>query len=191
MPFESTFIAPKTAPDHSGAVSLDATDQAIYRFSLWQHRSLPRIGFVWFIAATAVLSSLPLFAVLGTKSLWGLMPFWAIALGGIWWALQRNYSDAEISETLQIWPDRMTLVRTGPRANRAEWSANPYWVTAVLHPSAGPVPNYITLRGGEREVELGAFLVEVERIQLHTELTESLVRLRSAPTDPANHNPQT
>ena len=109
------------------------------------------------------------------------MPFWAVALGGIWWALQRNYSDAEISETLQIWHDRMTLVRTGPRGKHAEWSGNPYWVTAVLHATSGPVPNYITLRGGEREVEFGAFLVEAERIQLHTQLTGDLQRLRATP----------
>jgi uncharacterized membrane protein len=178
LPFESTFIAPKTAPDHTGAVSLRSDERAIHTFTLWQHRSLPRTGFVWFIAATALVSSLPLFAVLGTKSLWGLMPFWALALAGIWCALQRNHSDSEISETLLIWHDRITLVRNGPRKKQAEWTANPYWVTPVLHASAGPVPNYITLRGGDREVELGAFLVEPERIELHTQLTDALRKLR-------------
>ena len=48
----------------------------------------------------------------------------------------------------------------------------------VLHPTAGPVPNYLTLQGGPREVELGAFLSEEERLALRDEVQAALVRLR-------------
>jgi len=51
-----------------------------------------------------------------------------------------------------------------------EWQANRYWVTVHLHPKGGPVENYITLRGGDREVELGAFLDAEERANLYNEL---------------------
>ncbi len=150
----------------------------MHQLLLWPYRSLPPQGFVWFIAVTALMISLPLIALLGSPVVWGLLPFVALAVAAMWWALQRNYRDREITEHLTIRSDQMTLVRIGPRGVRADWRANPYWVTAVLHPTAGPVPNYITLRGGDREVELGAFLSEAERLALHGEVADLLRRLR-------------
>ena len=40
------------------------------------------------------------------------------------------------------------------------------------------MPNYLTLSGNDREVELGAFLSEEERIALKADLTARLARLR-------------
>lgn len=178
MPYESTFVAQTTAPDHTGAVSAGGRDLPIYHLALWRHQSLPRTGFVWFIALTAALLAIPLFAVLGSPVMWGLMPFMLLALAAIWWALQRSYRDGAVSEDLSIWHDHMSLVRHGPRKARAEWSANPYWVTTALHATAGPVPNYLTLRGGDREVELGAFLSEPERLALRDDLDAALRDVR-------------
>ena len=174
MPYESSYTAKEMAPDHSGAVLPNPT----HTLTLWPHRSLPRVGFVWFIGATSLLISFPAIALIGTAELWGILPFLVLAVAAIYWALQRSYRDTEIIERLTILPDRMTLVRHGPRGKRADWEANPYWVTPVLHTTAGPVPNYVTLRGGDREVELGAFLSEPERIALHRELSKMLAALR-------------
>lgn len=178
MPYESTFNAEEMAPARSGAILPNTTEALVYTITLWPHRSLPRAGFVWFIGATAVLISFPAIALIGTAELWGVLPFLVLAVTAIYWALQRNYRDSQIVEHLTILPDRVTLVRQGPRGKRADWEANPYWVTPVLHPTAGPVPNYVTLRGGDREVELGAFLSEAERITLHAEITKMLATLR-------------
>ena len=189
MPYEWTHHA---APDHSGAVSFAQGHPPVCRLTLRPHRSLPRVGFVWFIAATATLSLLPLLAVLGSPVLWGLLPFLLLALAAIWWALQRNHRDGDISEALSLWPDHIALVRTGPRGAKADWSANPYWVTTALHPTGGPVANYLTLRGGDREVELGAFLSEPERLTLRADLDDALravTRPPSAPQDRASGGP--
>jgi uncharacterized membrane protein len=148
------------------------------RLRLWPHQSLPRTGFVWFIGITAALTSLPLITLIGSPVLWGILPFLMLAVAAIWWALQRSSRDRDITEYLTIWPDCMTLIRHGPHGKRADWQANPYWVTAVLHPTAGPVPNYLTLRGGDREVELGAFLSEEERITLHSAVVDLLRELK-------------
>lgn len=146
------------------------------RLHLWPYRSLPRRGFVWFVGGTAALLLVPLLAVLGSPVLWGLLPFLVGTVAAIWWALARSYRDAEIVETLHLTTDRITLLRQGPRGARQSWEANPYWVSLHLHPKGGPVPNYLTLRGGPREVELGAFLSEEERIALRDELATALAR---------------
>lgn len=137
---------------------------------LWPYRSLPRRGFVAFIGGTALLITVPLFAVIGSPVLWGLLPFLVIAVSGMYYALQRSYRDGEIIETLTFKPTRLHLVRLGPRGKHQEWETNPHWVRVILHKKGGPVPEYITLSGGPREVELGAFLSEDERVKLVDEL---------------------
>ncbi|MFT4150090.1 MAG: DUF2244 domain-containing protein [Paracoccaceae bacterium] len=147
------------------------------RLRLWPFRSLPKTGFVWFVGATAALISLPLFAVLGTAVLWGLLPFLVAAIAGLWLALTRSWRDGEIVEDLTLSPDSIHLLRRGPRGRRQEWQANPHWTRLTLHRTGGPVPNYLTLRGNGREVELGAFLSEEERIRLHGDLAARLAQL--------------
>lgn len=148
---------------------------------LWPHRSLPRRGFVWFIGGTAAALAVPLLAVLGSPILWGLLPFMLIVLWALWWALSRSYRDGAILEVLRLDRGRVTLTRDDPQRGRLEWDCNPHWVTLTLHRSGGPVPDYLTLKGGRREVELGAFLTPEERLRLMDEVQAALERLRAAP----------
>ena len=148
------------------------------RLHLWPHRSLTQTGFVWFVGGTAVLISAPLVGVLGTPVLWGLLPFLAAAVWAIWFALRKNGRNRDIVEDLLLSPETIVLVRHGPNGRRQDWQANPYWVRVTLYPTGGPVPHYLTLKGEGREVELGAFLGEEERIALCAELTQRLADLR-------------
>lgn len=168
MPYE--WITPEGGHD----------DAPIAELHLWPYRSLLRRDFVIFIAGTATLILLPLLAVLGSPVLWGLLPFFAIALGAIWYALHRSYKDGEILEELRIWPDRITLDHHDPRRGHAAWAANPYWVQIKFDPSNERIPNYLTLKGNDREVELGAFLSEDERATLHADLTRALLEARKS-----------
>lgn len=153
-------------------------DGAAQRLHLWPHRSLTQRGFVWFIGLTAALIAVPLLGILGSPVLWALLPFLLAAVWSIWFALRKNGRDRDILEQVALTRDRMTLVRHDPRQGRKDWEANPYWVRLTLHPTGGPVPNYLTLKGEGREVELGAFLSEEERLALHGELQDRLSRLR-------------
>ena len=141
---------------------------------LWPYRSLLRRDFVMFMAGTVAIVMLPLLVVLGSPVLWGLLPFFMLTVGGVWYALQRNQRDGEILEELRIWPDRMTLDHVHPRRGRKSWEANPYWVEVKIDRKNERIVNYLTLKGGEREVELGAFLSEDERATLYDELTRVL-----------------
>ena len=140
---------------------------------LTPHRSLPKTGFVWFIATTAILLTVPLLSQLGTAALWVLLPFLLAAIAGVWIALQHSYKTAAITEDLILTPDLLTLTRRD-RTGIRNWQANPYWTRLTLHKTAGPVPNYLTLTGGGREVEIGAFLSEAERLKLQADLAARL-----------------
>ena len=157
MPYE--WITPDPAPD-----------APVAELHLWPYRSLLRQDFVVFIAGTVAIIFLPLIAVLGSPVLWGLLPFFIIAVSGVWYALHRSYKDGEILEELRIWPDR----HIHPRRGRKSWEGNPYWVHLKIDKRNERIVNYITLKGSEREVELGAFLSEDERAVLYDEVDRAM-----------------
>lgn len=163
--------------------SSETSGARVSRLRLWPHRSLPRKGFAAFILGTFTLITVPLYPLLGTVVLWGLLPFMLLAVAGIWWALEKSYRDGDISEELTIDPEQVHLVRINPGGVRQEWECLSYWARAQMHPTGGPVGHYITLRGAEREVEIGAFLSEDERRALYGEIVDAL-RSAAAP-DPA------
>lgn len=154
------------APEDSGAVSI---------LRVWPYRSLPRQGFVWVIGLTAGFLALPLIALLGTKVLWGLLPFAALAVWALWAAISRSYRAP--SEEMRLSRDALILIRRDPGRPDRVWSANPYWVRTSLR-ADGPVEAYLVLTDGQRQVELGAFLAPEERQALQAELNRRLAAAR-------------
>ena len=150
------------------------TDDNARSLRLWPHRSLPRRGMAAFILTTFIMICIPLFAMLGTAVLWGLLPFAMAAVGAVWWGLERSYHDGNIIEELTLDPAHVHLTRTNPKGDRQEWDCNSFWARAELHPKGGPVPFYVTLSGNGRMVEIGAFLTEDERKDLFNELSHAL-----------------
>ncbi|MFD2738508.1 DUF2244 domain-containing protein [Sulfitobacter aestuarii] len=141
---------------------------------LWPHQSLPPRGFAGFILATFILILIPVLALLGTVLLWGLLPFVLMAVGGIYYALRRNRHARQIEEILTLDADQARLSQRAPDGSLKTWQCNRYWVTVHKYEEDGPVPHYVTLRGEGREVEIGAFLSEEERIALFEDLQRHL-----------------
>lgn len=152
------------------------------QLTLWPHRSLPRRGFAAVVLACFALITIPLYGVLGTVFLWGLLPFAMAAVGGLWWALEHSYRTGDILETLTITPQDTVLIHQPRKGKVKEWRCNTYWTTAQIYASSGPVPHYVTLRGNGREVEIGAFLSEDERRALISDLNFALGEMKSAPS---------
>ncbi len=171
---------PDGAPERSGALrpSWAAGDAPLAELHLWPYRSLPRRGMAAFLAATCAFAAVPLVGALGTPVLWWVLPFVALVVGGLWLALGRSYRDGETIEVLRLWSDRVELIRHDPRRADRHWTANPFWIRVVDHATGGPVPHYLTLAGGPREVEIGAFLPEDERIALAEELRRAFALAR-------------
>ena len=172
-------ITPTASGTPPGAFAVAQADGAEYLLVLSPHLSMGAEGFVAIIGLSAGLLALPLIGVLGTPVLWGLIPFAGLALWGLWYALQRNGRErSALREELRLTREVIEITRTNPRKPEQHWQANPYWVRLSMMEKGGPVENYLTLSGGGRAVELGAFLSPEERASLHDELSRALRHLR-------------
>lgn len=138
------------------------------------HESLPARGMAAFVLGTFTMILLPAFALLGTATLWGLLPFLLLAIWGIYFALQRNHKQRQITEIFTLTQESAHLKRIDPNGNIQDWTCNRYWAQVHKHETDGPVPHYVTLKGMGREVEIGAFLSEEERIALFEDLQRAL-----------------
>ncbi|WP_353312691.1 DUF2244 domain-containing protein [Shimia sp. NS0008-38b] len=155
-----------------------STDQPV--LSLRPHRSLPRRGFAAMVLFAFTMGTLPLYGLLGTAFLWGLLPFILLMVAGLWWGLERSYKDGDILEELTLQDDTLRLSHKPARGQSQQWECNIYWVQVRSHAHGGPVPYYITLTGNGRTVEIGRFLSEEERQTLYPEL-EAFLRENAAP----------
>ena len=143
---------------------------------LWPHNSLPAKGMAAFVLSTFTLISLPVLGLLGSPILWGILPFTLGAVWAIYYALQKNFKSRQINEELLLDETMAILTRTNPQGDVQEWECDRYWTQVTKYEDEGPVPHYITLRGKGREVEIGAFLSEEERISLYDDLRRALQR---------------
>ncbi len=166
---------PAVAAPEDRAAWRDRQDRPLYSAVLWPNRSLGRGGRRFVLRATAAGLALPLLAVAATPVVWGLLPFAAAALGMLWYAFRRNQLDGRLTEEVAIWPDEMRVERRDPDGRVRRWVADPFRVRVALHAGAR-VEQYMTLRGGSREIELGAFLSPEERVALAGELEAALTR---------------
>lgn len=150
--------------------------QSRQEMHLWPHNSLSAEGFAAMILGFFLFASVPLYAVIGTAVLWGVLPFMLAATAALYHALRRNQRDRQILEVLTVTAERTHLSRTNPKGDTQVWETNTYWVKVSMHQTGGPVPYYVTLKGNGREVEIGAFLSEDERKALYGDLTDAVRR---------------
>jgi uncharacterized membrane protein len=129
-----------------------------------------------FVLTTFTLISLPVLGLLGSPILWGILPFTLGTVWAIFHALQRNHKSRQINEELVLDETLARLTRTNPKGDVQEWDCDRYWTQVTKYEDEGPVPHYVTLRGKGREVEIGAFLSEEERIALYDDLRRALRR---------------
>jgi len=158
-------------------IAIDRDDPPLFDHTVCPIKSLPNTGFVWIIAISAVGFTLPMLALLGTMALWVLLPHLLLALGLLWYFIRRNDRDRDIYEHICIWPDLITVHRHNPRKPDQYWQANPYWVKLKLRDTRTH-ENYLTMAGGEREIELGAFLSPKERVDLKHALESKIKSIK-------------
>lgn len=161
----------------------DRSDAPLLDLDLWPNRSLTVPGrkrVLWLMAAGF---SVPLLPLTLTPVVWIPLAFCAAVLGALWYALRRNTADGRLVERVTLWPDELRVVRTEPTGQVRRWRADPYWVRLTLHEEGRP-ENYLTLKGGGREIELGAFLSPEERLSLAERLEAAIRDALTAPLGP-------
>jgi uncharacterized membrane protein len=158
-----------------GPVWRERLDRPVYDVVLWPNQSLTRRGHRIAMGTAAAGLSLPLFGVAGTPVFWGLAPFLLVALGALWIAIRRNGRQLCIEERLTLWRDEIRVERREPDGRLLRWQAEPLRLRLRLHKGA-KVEDYLTIAGGGREIELGAFLAPEERVALAAEIESALTR---------------
>ncbi|GIT92313.1 hypothetical protein JANAI62_27710 [Jannaschia pagri] len=174
MPIKVITDHTQGAPASSGAPS-----SVVLSLELWPHQSLTPGGFVTMIGATFAMLMVPLVGLLGTAVLWGVLPFELLVLGLLWFGLKRSWRDRDILERFEMTTDAVTLTRRDPDGSLRDWEANPYWMRVERHERVAGIEDYLTLEGGPRKVEIGAFLTPEERRQLERQLLNALGRVKS------------
>lgn len=175
---DDTDAAGDPAASDPGGGWTPRTDTPLYSATLWPNRSLERGGMRWVYAVAALGVSVPLLPALGTPVFWGLLPFMMAPLAMLWLSFRSNNRAGQLSEQVSVWRDEMRVERREPNGRVLRWRANPYWVRLTIHAAARP-ENYLTLKGGGREIELGAFLSPDERLSLRDEIETALARARA------------
>lgn len=144
---------------------------------LTPHSSLSGRGFAWAIGVFYAGLCVPLVGLVGTVALWGVLPFGLAAMATLWLALRRSWRDRDIEERFRVTPTLARLDRREPDGTTRDWEANPYWVRVEMT-ARGPVEKYLTLEGGPRRVEIGAFLTPGEREALRDTVMRALAATR-------------
>ena len=112
--------------------------------------------------------TIPMLALLGSASFWGVVPFCLFTLLLLYLSLRKNYDDGKIIDRLLVWADLITVERVEVNKSIKKWEAIPYWSTVNLYKENGPVDKYLTLKGNGREIELGSFLSPEEREKIYS-----------------------
>ena len=89
---------------------MDDTEPKTWRAILTPHRSLSPKGFVVLMSVIAGFNFMVglFFYVIGA---WPVAGFMGLDVALIWWALKRNWSEAESFEQISIRGDEVTLLR--------------------------------------------------------------------------------
>jgi uncharacterized membrane protein len=157
----------------------DDRGEPVWQVTLWPNRSLSPTGLRWVLVGSALVYAIPLMAFVGTAAMLIMLPLVAFHVWLLWYFIRRNTRDGRLTETLRLWPDLIEVERREPSGRCLTWTANPFWVQVTLH-TAAKLENYLTLKGGGREIELGAFLAPEERAALKADLDAALARARTA-----------
>ena len=147
-----------------------------FHLELVPNRSLPPRQFFLMLAGVALI-----FLVMGLRFLflgaWPILPFMALDLGLLWWAMRASYRSGEAREELMLSEAGLELVRIAPAGARQAIRMEPVWTRVELE-RLGNRQNRLWLTGGGRREPVGAFLSPGERAEVAQVIEQGLRRYR-------------
>lgn len=148
-------------------------------FVLRPHRSLDHRGFLilmTFVGAVSFIAGV-VFVSLGA---WPVTGFFGLDAALIYWAFKINYRDGEMSETVDVSPEALTLTRKHPSGHQEVFDFNPYWARVQLTVDRPDGRTSLKVAAQGREVGFAKFLNDDERKDLAEALRAALVTARTA-----------
>lgn len=108
---------------------------------------------------------------------WLVVPFVALALAALLWAMRELARHAGDFERITLAGDRVLVDRHRPDADE-HFEFNGYWVQVICRPAAAGGCDYLALRSHGRELVLGLDLTDRERASVGKALLTRIARMR-------------
>lgn len=149
---------------------------AIFDLELRPNRSMPHRHFWLMMAGVAAI-----FLLMGVRFLflgaWPILPFMALDIALLWWAMRASYRSGRESEHLRLDSDGLELVRVAAHGPVRRTRIEPHWVRVELE-ELGADQNrlWLTTRGVRHAI--GAFLSPRERAEIAAVIDRGLAAFR-------------
>lgn len=134
---------------------------------------------MWLMLAGVAL----IFALMGLRFLflgaWPILPFMALDLGLLAWALRESKRSGRQSEHLRLDADGLELVRIGAHGAARRTHIEPHWAQVELE-ELGEAENRLWLTSRGARHPLGAFLSPAERAEIAKVIDKGLKRWKQA-----------
>jgi uncharacterized membrane protein len=139
---------------------------------LYPNRSLQPAGFAALMAAIVLVSG-AIGAGFMMVGAWPVAGFLGLDVLLLYLAFRWNYRQARRAEFVRLDRDGLSVRRLEPDGRAQAWRFEPYWVRVALEP-ASRHDRRLVLRSHGRQVTIGAFLTQGERLELAQALEAAL-----------------
>jgi uncharacterized membrane protein len=145
---------------------------------LYPNRSLSTTGFAVLMAAIVVVS-VAIGAGFMMIGAWPVTGFLGLDVLLLYLAFRWNFRQARRAEFVRLDRDGLSVRRLEPDGRSYAWQFEPYWVRIALE-QVGRHHRRLVLRSHGRQLTIGAFLTEDERVELAHALQAALLEYRAA-----------
>lgn len=165
--------------------SLPAAPPARFDIVLYPNQSLGGTGFAVLMTAI-VLVSVAIGAGFMMVGAWPVTGFLGLDVLLLYLAFRWNYREARRAEFVRLDRDGLSVRRLEPNGRAQSWRFEPYWVRVALE-QVGRHDRRLVLRSHGRQVTIGAFLTQDERLELAQAIEAALQEHRAgAPAAPSS-----
>ena len=161
----------------SSGDALESGSPSDFRAVLTPFRSLGPQGFLILMMAIGAVSFSTgiVFLMMGA---WPVLVFCGLDVALIYLAFKLNYRAARMHETVHLTEAALSVKRTHPCGKEESWTFHPYWVRLSVEENEHTERTQLSLRSHGRELVIGHFLSDEEKVDFAGALREALCAVR-------------
>ena len=170
-------VCPQQARSDADGGSMPASE-ACFRALLTPHRSLGPRGFLIVMLSIGSVSFVTgmVFLMMGA---WPVLAFCGLDVALIYLAFRLNYRAARLHETVHLTDDALLVKRNYPNGKQDCWTFQPYWVRLSVEENEHTERTELRLRSHGRELVIGHFLSDEEKVDFAAALSAALRAVRA------------